>query len=68
MSLEKSEAIVLRVVPWSETSMVVTLFTRDFGKLSAIARGARRLKSPFESALDLLAKSQVSLSKRVMTH
>ncbi|HUP80518.1 MAG TPA: DNA repair protein RecO [Pirellula sp.] len=59
MSLEKSEAIVLRVVPWSETSIVVTLFTRDFGKISAIARGARRLRSPFESSLDLLAKSQI---------
>ena len=64
MSLEKSEAIVLRVVPWSETSMVVTLFTRDFGKVSAIARGARRLRSPFESALDLLAKSQVVFIKK----
>ena len=64
MSLEKSEAIVLRVVPWSETSMVVTLFTRDFGKISAIARGARRLRSPFESALDLLAKSQVVFIKK----
>ena len=59
MSLEKSEAIVLRVVPWSETSMVVTLFTRDFGRISAIAKGARRLRSPFESSLDLLAKSQI---------
>jgi len=59
MSLEKCEAIVLRVVPWSETSMVVTLFTRDFGKISAIAKGARRLRSPFESSLDLLAKSHV---------
>ncbi len=59
MSLEKCEAIVLRVVPWSETSMVVTLFTREFGKVSAIAKGARRLRSPFESSLDLLAKSQI---------
>lgn len=59
MSSEKSEAIVLRAVPWSETSFVVTLLTRDFGKVSAIAKGARRLKSPFESALDLLAKSHV---------
>ena len=59
MSMEKSEAIVLRVVPWSETSAVVTLFTRDFGKVSAIAKGARRLRSPFESSLDLLAKSHI---------
>ena len=59
MSSEKSEAIVLRAVPWSETSFVVTLFTRDFGKVSAVAKGARRLRSPFESSLDLLAKSQI---------
>jgi DNA repair protein RecO (recombination protein O) len=59
MTSEKSEAIVIRSVSWSETSIVVTLFTRDFGKVSAVAKGARRLKSPFESSLDLLAKSFV---------
>jgi DNA repair protein RecO (recombination protein O) len=51
----KDVAIVLRVVPFSETSYVVTLFTRGQGKISALAKGARRRKSPFESALDLLA-------------
>lgn len=55
MSSEKSLAVVLRVVEFSETSCVVTLFTRDFGKISALAKGARRPKSSFESALDLLA-------------
>lgn len=59
MSLEKSDALVLRVVPWSETSYVVTLFTRDFGRLTAVAKGARRPKNPFESALDLLAACRV---------
>ena len=59
MSSEKSEAIVLRAVPWSETSLVVTLLTKDFGKTSGIAKGARRIRSPFESALDLLAHSSV---------
>ncbi|XZE43138.1 DNA repair protein RecO [Pirellulaceae bacterium SH467] len=59
MGLEKSEAILLRSVAWSETSLVVTLFTRSHGKVSAVAKGARRLKSPFENALDLLAKSQI---------
>ena len=59
MLSEKTEAIVLRAIPWSETSLVVTLWTRDFGKISAIAKGARRLRSPFESALDLLAHSSV---------
>ena len=59
MSSEKTLAIVIRVVEFSETSCVVTLFTRDFGKIGALAKGARRLKSPFESALDLLAVCRI---------
>ena len=64
MSLEKTDAVVLKTVEWSETSLVVTLFTKDFGKVSAIAKGARRLKSPFESALDLLSLSSVVFLKK----
>lgn len=55
MASEKTTAIVLRTVEFSETSLVVTLFSREFGKISALAKGARRPKGPFESALDLLA-------------
>lgn len=51
----KTDAIVLRVVEFSETSCIVTLFTRQLGKISTIAKGARRKKSPFEAALDLIA-------------
>lgn len=59
MASEKTFAIVLRVVEFSESSCVVTLFTRDFGKISALAKGARRPKSPFESAIDLLAVCRI---------
>lgn len=54
MSTEKTQAIVIRLADFSESSKVVTLFTRDFGKVSAIAKGAKRLRSAFEAALDLL--------------
>ncbi len=59
MSSEKTLAIVVRVVEFSESSCVVTLFTRDFGKVGALAKGARRPKSSFESALDLLAVCRI---------
>lgn len=59
MSLEQSEAIVLRTTAWSETSLVVSLYTREFGKLSLLAKGARRPKSPFEAALDLMSICRV---------
>jgi DNA repair protein RecO (recombination protein O) len=55
MAAEKTLALVLRAVEFSETSSVVTLFTRDFGKIRGLAKGARRPKGPFESALDLLS-------------
>jgi DNA repair protein RecO (recombination protein O) len=55
MPAEKTSAIVLRIVDFSESSCVVTLYTEDFGKVSALAKGARRLRSPFEGAIDLLS-------------
>lgn len=59
MSAEKTDALILRVTDYSETSRIVVLFTRDFGRISALAKGGRRLKGPFESALDLLANCRV---------
>lgn len=60
MSAEKSWGIVLRVVDFSETSKVVTLFTRDHGKITGLAKGAYRRNGPFDSALDLLSIVQVT--------
>jgi DNA repair protein RecO (recombination protein O) len=54
VAAEKASALVLRTTDWSETSRIATLWTREFGKVRALAKGGRRLKSNFESALDLL--------------
>ena len=54
MAAEKATAIVLRLVDFSESSSVVTFFTREYGKVAALAKGAYRPKGPFDSALDLL--------------
>ena len=45
---------MLRTTDWSETSRIATIWTCEFGKVRVLAKGGRRLKSPFESALDLL--------------
>ena len=55
MASEKTEGIVLKVIDFSETSCIVTWMTRDFGKITAMAKGARRPKSSFEAAIDVLA-------------
>lgn len=59
MSAEKSEGLILRVTDFSETSRIVVVFTRNFGKMSALAKGGKRLKGPFESALDLLSACRI---------
>ena len=51
----QTEAIVLKTVDFSETSLVLTLFSRNSGKIRALAKGGRRIKGPFESALDLMS-------------
>jgi DNA repair protein RecO (recombination protein O) len=52
MSSIKSSAIVLKSINWRDTSKIVTLFTREEGKISVIAKGARRLKSNYQGILE----------------
>ncbi|MBI3465435.1 MAG: DNA repair protein RecO [Planctomycetes bacterium] len=64
MLTEKALALVIRSVDFSESSRVVTLFTREFGKLGALAKGAKRLKGPFAGALDLLSVCRIVLIRK----
>jgi DNA repair protein RecO (recombination protein O) len=59
MAAEKALALVVRGTDWSETSRITTLFTREFGKVRALAKGGRRLKSNFDCAFDLLSVCRV---------
>ncbi len=59
MAAEKALALVLRTTDWSETSRIATLWTREFGKVRGLAKGGRRLKSNFETALDLLTVCRI---------
>jgi DNA repair protein RecO (recombination protein O) len=64
MASEKTDGLILRIIEWSETSLIVTLLTREFGKTSAVAKGARRPKSSFEGALDLLTVCRVEIIQK----
>jgi DNA repair protein RecO (recombination protein O) len=52
LGLKKSQAIVLKHFPWENSDKVVTFFTRDFGKMQGIAKGAQRAKSKFSGAFE----------------
>ena len=53
MPLGKTSAVVIGGFPLGESDRVVTLFTRDFGKVRGVARAARRGRSRFGGALEL---------------
>jgi DNA repair protein RecO (recombination protein O) len=64
LPLEKATALVVRTVDWSDTSRIATLWTREFGRVRVLAKGARRLKSNFDTALDLLTVSSIVLLRK----
>ncbi len=49
----KTQAIVLRMAPYSETSRIVTWLTAAQGRVATIIKGSQRPKSPFLGQYDL---------------
>ncbi len=64
MALVTTSAVVLRTYPYSETSKIVRLATRDLGVQSAIAKGVLRPKSRFAAGLELLSEGMAQLYHR----
>ena len=55
--LYKTEGIVLKSMEYQEADKIVTIFTKDYGKITAIAKGVRKTKSKFGSSLEILTHS-----------
>lgn len=52
MPLCKTQAIVLRSIPYGEADRIVTFYTLDFGKIKGIAKGAKRSRKRFANTLE----------------
>src|SRR4051812_46461674 len=67
---ERTTGLILRTRPLTETSLIVQWLTADFGRLSTVAKGARRPKSPFRGQLDLFYLAEFSFlrSRRSELH
>lgn len=59
MGLSKTEGIVTKTTKYSETSLIVTVITRDYGKISAIANNVRSSKSHMLMGLQLFSFSEI---------
>jgi DNA repair protein RecO (recombination protein O) len=57
--LYKDEGIVLRTIKLGEADRIVTLFTRENGKVRAVAKGIRKTKSRFGGRLEPFTRVQL---------
>lgn len=64
MPARVSEAIVLRTYPFRESSLIVSFFTREEGKMRGVARGVRKPKNLFGSGLERLSEVRMHYSHR----
>ncbi len=55
----RTEAVVLRTIPYGETSRIATLFTRAKGKVTVMAKGVRVPGSRFGASLEPMTYSEV---------
>jgi DNA repair protein RecO (recombination protein O) len=62
--LTKTEAIVLKSMKYRDTSKIVTFYTKEYGKLKGIAKGARTAKNKFGSALEPMTHSMLVIYKK----
>ncbi len=58
----QTEAIVIKKIKLAEADRILTLYTPDYGKIEAVAKGVRRPKSKMAGHLELLTHSQIRLA------
>ena len=68
--IESAIGIILRTRPLTETSLIVNWLTAEHGRISTVAKGARRPKSTYAGKLDLFYEAEFSFtrSKRSELH
>ncbi len=54
MASQKTRALIIRTTDYSETSQILSAYTRDFGRVSLLAKGAKRKRAGSEGPVDLL--------------
>ena len=59
MAIHKTQGFILRREDIRETSILLTVYSRDFGKLKLISKGARSPEQRFVSAYELFALDEI---------
>ena len=64
MSVLTSEAVVLRTWPVHEADLIVSIFTRDYGKLRAVAKSALKSRKRFGGTLEPMTVARAWFAER----
>jgi len=64
MTLHQSEAIVLRTWPMRESDLLVSLLTRDLGKVRGVAKAAMKSRKRFGGALEPMTYVHAAYAER----
>ncbi len=59
MAINKTLAVVLRRRDFKESSLLVTFYTKDFGKINGIVKGIKRPKSKYASSLEPFSLNEI---------
>ena len=59
----KTEGVVLRHTDWGEADRLLVLFTREFGKIRALAKGVRKLRSRKAGHIEPFSRSTLLLAR-----
>ncbi|MEX2115698.1 MAG: DNA repair protein RecO [Bacteroidota bacterium] len=60
----KTDAVVLKSMRYRDTSKIVTFYTRAYGKVAGIAKGARETRSKFGASLEPMTEVSLVLYKK----
>jgi DNA repair protein RecO (recombination protein O) len=63
MASMKTEGIILQRKQYREMDLLVTFFSRDFGKLAGVAFGAKRSQKRFANCLEIFNRSRIFFSE-----
>lgn len=62
MSTYKTEGIIIKRANFLESSLILDIYTKDFGKIEAVARSARKAKGKLKGHLELFLDTDLILA------
>gem|GEM_PF-1395591 len=60
----KTTGIIIKVRSYGEANKHLTIYTKAYGKIHAVARGAKKMKSRFGSSVELFTETKLFLYKQ----